>query len=245
MVIHCQVITSQVMAYRPDRDRSVIGQATPPAAMTNHRGRRRVIITTLSVNGRYFGRVTVSVGREPGWAGHEPVRRQAEARHRGKRPRPFRRLPHQKPCVVTRRRPCGGWPVPRRGNSGQATVRRAFNRSDRVFYDAAGKASAAVNSGAIASGGIRRRMQLCARLPDCRSGMTGLGVRGRSRWHRRVPADSGRNPPAPVGWGRWDAPWWAGRGGSGYSRDQPGLLLRAAPHTGICPGQSDTRDVFA
>lgn len=226
------------MAYRPDRDRSVIGQATPPAAMANHRGRRRVIITPLSVNGRYFGRVTVSVGREPGWAGHEPVRRQAEARHRGKRPRPFRRLPHQKPCVVTRRRPCGGWPVPRRGNSGQAVVRRAFNRSGRVFYDAAGKAGAAVNSGLLHPAVFVGGCTYARVLPDCRSGMTGLVVRGRSRWPRRVPAGSGRL-------GRWDAPWWAGRGGSGYSRDQPGLLLRAAPHTGICPGQSGTRDVFA
>jgi hypothetical protein len=91
LAIHCQVITSQVMAYRPDRDRSVIGQAASPGVMAGHQWLRGVIITTLSVNGRYFGRVTASVGREPARAGHEPVRRQAEARQGEGWPRPFRR----------------------------------------------------------------------------------------------------------------------------------------------------------
>ena len=56
-----------------------------------------------------------------------------------------------------------------------------------------------------------------------------------------APAGSRRAPAA----GSRGRPRRAGRGGGGYSRDQPGLLLRAAPHTGICPGQSDARHVFA
>jgi hypothetical protein len=61
-VIHCQVITSQVMAYQPDRDCPVIGRAAPREAATGRRRRQRVILTTLSVGGRCFGRVTVTAG---------------------------------------------------------------------------------------------------------------------------------------------------------------------------------------
>ncbi len=58
MAIHCQVITSQVMAHRPDRDCPVIGRAMPHATVAGRQWRRKVILTTLSVTGRYFGRVT-------------------------------------------------------------------------------------------------------------------------------------------------------------------------------------------
>ena len=83
MVIHCQVITSQVMAYRPDRDRPVIGRPVPHAAVGHHQWQRKVILTTLSVKDRYFGRVTAWVSGEPARAGHEPAVRWREAPRRG------------------------------------------------------------------------------------------------------------------------------------------------------------------
>jgi len=73
LVIHCQVITSQVMAYQPDRDRPVIGRPVPRTVGADRRWRRKVILTTLSVKGRYFGGVTARAGRKPARAGHEPA----------------------------------------------------------------------------------------------------------------------------------------------------------------------------
>ena len=73
MVIHCQVITSQVMAHRPYRYCPVIGRAMPHATAAGRHWQRKVILTTLSVTGRYFGRVTGLAGRKPARAGHEPA----------------------------------------------------------------------------------------------------------------------------------------------------------------------------
>ena len=51
--------------------------------------------------------------------------------------------------------------------------------------------------------------------------------------------------PAPASRGSRAGPWWAGRGGGGYCRDQPGLLPRAAPTSELPPGRGDARHVFA
>jgi hypothetical protein len=83
LAIHCQVITSQVMACRPDRDCPVIGRPVPRATAADCRWQRKVILTILSVKRRYFGRVTTRVGRKPARAGHEPAGRRRQAPRRG------------------------------------------------------------------------------------------------------------------------------------------------------------------
>jgi len=75
LVIHCQVITSQVTAYRPDRDCPVIGRPVPRAAVAGCQWRRKVILTTLLVKERYFGRVTAGrTGSPPGQVMSLPCR---------------------------------------------------------------------------------------------------------------------------------------------------------------------------
>ena len=64
------------MAYQPDRDCTVIGRAAPREAATGHQRRQRVILTTRSVGGRYFGWVTAVAGRSlPGQVTSLPGRR--------------------------------------------------------------------------------------------------------------------------------------------------------------------------
>ena len=192
MAIHCQVITSQVSGVagsRLPRDRTSprrLGAGGLPGV------RRKVIITSLSVNGRYFGRVTVrSAGslagqvtslcggeQRPGTGGNGPG-------------------PSDDWCSAPEALPSSrGDDLVAGGRSRGAAI--AGKRSSaghligcgRVFYDAAGKAGAAVNSGLLHPAGIRRRMHLCARfagLPPgddrpCRAGAArgGLGRVARS-----------------------------------------------------------------
>ena len=91
MVIHCQVITSQVMMCRLGRDCPVIGGGGRHGAAAGSRKTRKVILTTLSVSARCFGRVTASAGPGTARAGHAPAwpRREAPAeRVAGRRPGP-------------------------------------------------------------------------------------------------------------------------------------------------------------
>jgi hypothetical protein len=237
LAIHCQVITSQVMAYRPDRDRSVIARGAPPGVMAGHRWRQKVIITTLLVNGRYFGRVTVSARREPARAGHEPVQRQAEARQGGNDRGPSdgfctRRLAlsHADDLLAGGRRG-GAAIVVKRSSAGHLIGAAAYFTALPARRRPLKSRGYCVRRYSPADAIMRAFCRIAAR--DGRPWRA-----GRSPWPRRLRL-------APAGWGHWADPWWAGGGGSGYSRDQPGLLPRAALHTGICPGQSDARDVFA
>lgn len=94
LVIHCEVLTSQVMGVSPDRDFFVIGRAGRMRTVANGRETRKVIITTLSVTSRCFGRVTASAGPDAARAGHEPVRPRREVPVEGvagRRPGPDRR----------------------------------------------------------------------------------------------------------------------------------------------------------
>lgn len=186
------------------------------------------------MNSRSFGRVTASVGRVPARAGHEPVRRQAEARQRGNGPGPSDDLGTR--CfaaMIPWRRPAAA--------AAAARQLRAGGRPLGILIAAAAhlrcrrrRAGTSVNSGPLHPPVFACGCNYARVLPDCRSGVAGLVVRGCSRWPRRL------RPAGSLG-----RPRWVGSGGSGYSRDQPGLLPRAAPHTGICPGQSDARHVFA
>jgi hypothetical protein len=245
LVIHCQVITSQVMAYRPDRDRPVIGRPVPDAAVGYHQWQRKVILTTLSVKDRYFGRVTARAGREPARAGHEPAVRWREGPAEGRLPGAargrmsgagtqegdhFGRPARDRRCGTENRdlRPPLrhiNWPG----------VRLPAGR--RPGPDAiAGHSMPSVN---------RWLARLCECLPDCRPGLASQPARpgsgplwaarpGSSR-PARVPGFRRRGPP----------PGGAEAAGGGYSRVQRGLLPRVVLRTGICPGHSDARQVFA
>ena len=120
MVIHCQVITSQVMAHRPDRDCPVIGRPVPRAAAADCQWQRKVILTTLSVKRRYFGGVTARAGRKPARAGHEPAVRRRQAPRRGGRracPGPASgRMPRAGMQQGDHFGPAGPRPSPRYGN---------------------------------------------------------------------------------------------------------------------------------
>ena len=65
LVIHCQVLTSQVTRSLPDRDRPVIGQHAALGVLARERQGRKVIIKTLSVSAGYFGGVTAPPAPAP------------------------------------------------------------------------------------------------------------------------------------------------------------------------------------
>lgn len=71
------------MVYRPDRDRALISRTGPYRAAASRWPRRKVIITTLSVMNRSFGRVTVPTDWEPTRAGHGPTLGAKRGRARG------------------------------------------------------------------------------------------------------------------------------------------------------------------
>jgi hypothetical protein len=142
----------------------------------------------------------VPAGREPGWAGHEPVRRQAEARQRGKRPGPSGGFRTTSLAASRVDDPVAGGRRDGAAIAGERPSGGHFNRRGRVFHGAAGQADDGVNSGAIASAGIHRRMQLCARFAGLPLGMAGLVVREPLAVASAAPAGAGGLRPAGGAW---------------------------------------------
>ena len=147
----------------------------------------RVILTTLLVNGRYFGRVTASAGQEPARAGHEPVRRQdrpGEGDGSGPADDSFWRTLRTRGRARTSTRMAG--PAARNCVGGAAVL----IAGPRVLLQAGRKAGAVANGGSLRWPANPRRMRLCARFAELPAGVTGRRpwVPGLAVWGGGRPA---------------------------------------------------------
>jgi len=178
---------------------------------------RKVIIKFLWVIIRSFSTVTAPAGRKPGRAGHEAVRRRAEARQRGNGPGPPDDLGTGRFVLSSGADHRVGRPRvgrrPRRGNCGQRPSAGPIKPDQLIGTDAHFTAlaacGAAVKSGLshppvfagrcnyarVLPGGRTGRLRCCARVAS--GGVRGFGGCGRSGgcgpgWPARPPGPGGR-----------------------------------------------------
>ena len=188
------------------------------------------------MNGRYFGRVTVSVAREPARAGHEPVRRQAEARQGGNGPGPSggfrtRRLALSHGDDLLAGGHCGGAAIAgKRPSAGHLIGTAAYFTTLPVRRRRCKYRGYCVPRSSSADAIMRAFCRIAAR--DGRPWRA-----GRSRWPLRLR-------PAPAGWGPGPTPGGRDAAVAAILVISP-ASCRGRHHTGICPGQSDAQHVFA
>ena len=199
MAIHCQVITSQVMTHRPDRDCPVIGRAMPHTTVAGRQWRRKVILTNLSVTGRYFGRVTGLSGRKPARAGHEPAGGDGRPGGgvAGGRPWSFRRR------ASTRQGDRPGRPAycRRRGTAIESSWH--INWLGRVFYRAGRPAGPDAIASHSRPSGNRWPARLCERFARLQAEVGRVARPGRGPGRRPGrPGRLGPASPAPAGFPR-------------------------------------------